>query len=96
MVERLAVRDLKGRASRGEAERSQTKGVSSACEKSQDEKASKFRETPLRYGNKRKGNPEPSPQWEGAETRHSLPKTERSEVLSRAKRRIGRSVKVKV
>jgi len=48
--------------------------VSSSCEKSQDEKASKFRET------LKKGNPEPSPKREGAETRHSLPKSEKDMV----------------
>jgi len=53
--------------------------VSSACGKPQDEKASKFRGTL-----ETKGNPEPSPepersQWfrEGAETRHSLPKSKK-------------------
>ncbi len=38
--------------------------------RSEREKASKFRETPIS-----RGNPEPSPKWEGAETRHSLPKS---------------------
>jgi len=44
--------------------------VSSFRGKPQDEKASKFRETL-----EAKGNPEPSPKREGAETRHSLPKS---------------------
>ncbi|UCG34896.1 MAG: hypothetical protein JSW17_05235 [Candidatus Omnitrophota bacterium] len=52
--------------------------ISSACEKSQDEKASKFRETLEVKG--LKGNPEPSPKWEGAETRHSLPKFDKDMV----------------
>ena len=49
--------------------------VSCACGKPQDEKASKFRETL-----EAKGNPEPSPKREGAETRHSLPKSEKDMV----------------
>ena len=49
--------------------------VSSSCEKSQDEKrvnsGKPFDE---------KGNPEPSPKREGAETRHSLPKSKQDTV----------------
>jgi len=49
--------------------------VSSACEKSQDEKR-------VNSGKPRKlqGNPEPSPKREGAETRHSLPKSKQDMV----------------
>jgi hypothetical protein len=42
------------------------------------EKVSKFRET-LDIKDV-KGNPEPSPRREGAETRHSLPKSEKDRV----------------
>ena len=49
--------------------------VSSSRRKLRDGKASKFRETL-----QSKGNPEPSPKREGAETRHSLPKSEKDTV----------------
>jgi len=47
--------------------------VSSSCEKSQDEKR-------VNSGKPHVGNPEPSPKREGAETRHSLPKSKQDTV----------------
>jgi len=81
LVEQVAVR-LEQVPPEADQPPAEAVGVSSSRRKLRDGKASKFRETL-----QSKGNPEPSPEpehseWfgEGAETRHSLPKSEKDMV----------------